>query len=88
MEDSLQNNWRVRVNPSKFFKDCLPQTLIGHRFARSSVKLIFEVPNLRKFLAVENPLKMMKNAFYSMLRSLFVLKIFKSLSWSCRKTAW
>ena len=36
-------------------------------------------------------LKMMKNDFYFILKALFVLKIFKLLSWifwSCRKTAW
>ena len=34
-----------------------------------------------KFLATENPLKVMKNAFYFTSRALFVLKIFKILSW-------
>ena len=34
-----------------------------------------------EFLASESPLKMMKNAFYFNLRALFVLKIFKFLSW-------
>ena len=32
---------------------------------------------LRQFLAIESPLKMMKNAFYSTSKALFVLKIFK-----------
>ena len=39
----------------------------------------------------KNPLKMMKNAFYFILKALFVLKIFKFLSWLFRhvgKTAW
>ena len=36
---------------------------------------------LRQFLANESPLKMMKNAFYFTLKVLFVLKIFKVLSW-------
>ena len=36
---------------------------------------------LRQFLAIESPLKMMKNAFYFTLKALFVLKIFKFLSW-------
>ena len=36
--------------------------------------------SLRQFLAIENPLKMIKNAFYFTLRALFVLKIFKFLS--------
>ena len=35
---------------------------------------------LRKFLLVESPLKMMKNAFYFSLKALFILKIFKFLS--------
>ena len=35
---------------------------------------------LRKFLATESPLKMMKNAFYFTSKTLFVLKIFKFLS--------
>ena len=36
----------------------------------------------------ESPLKMMKNAFYFILKALFVLKIFRLNFWSCRKTAW
>ena len=37
---------------------------------------------------IESPSKMMKNAFYFILKALFVLKLFKFLSrlfWSCRK---
>ena len=33
------------------------------------------------FLAIESLLKMMKNAFYFTVKALFVLKIFKCLSW-------
>ena len=33
------------------------------------------------FLTNENPLKLMKNAFYFTSKALFVLKIFKFLSW-------
>ena len=36
---------------------------------------------LRQFLAAESPLKMMKNAFYFTSKALFLLKIFKFLSW-------
>ena len=36
---------------------------------------------LRQFLATEGPLKMMKNVFHFTLKALFVLKIFKFLSW-------
>ena len=34
---------------------------------------------LREFLTIENPLKIMKNAFYFMLKALFVLEIFTFL---------
>ena len=40
---------------------------------------------------IESPLKMMKNAFYFILKTLFVLKILKILSWlfgHVGKTAW
>ena len=36
--------------------------------------------DLRQFLAIENPLKMIKNAFYFTSKALFVLKIFDFLS--------
>ena len=36
---------------------------------------------LRRSLETESTLKMMKNAFYLTLKALFVLKIFKFLSW-------
>ena len=39
------------------------------------------IPCLRQFLKNENPLKMMKNAFYFMLKTLFVLGIITFLSW-------
>ena len=39
------------------------------------------MPCLRQFLTNENPLKMMKNAFYFMLKALFVLGIIAFLSW-------
>ena len=37
--------------------------------------------DLRRFLATERPLKMMKNAFYFTSKAFSVLKIFKFLSW-------
>ena len=36
--------------------------------------------SLRKSLATETPLKIMKNTFYFTLKALFILKIFKFLS--------
>ena len=37
--------------------------------------------SLRQFLATESPLKITKNAFYFTLKALFILQIFKFLSW-------
>ena len=34
-----------------------------------------------KFLVTESPLKLMKSAFYFSSKALFVLKVFKFLSW-------
>ena len=36
---------------------------------------------LRQFFATESRLKMMENVFYYILKALFVIKIFKFLSW-------
>ena len=36
---------------------------------------------VRQFLAIESPLKIMKTAFYFNSKALFILKIFKFLSW-------
>ena len=47
---------------------------------------------LRQFLTTENPLKMMKNAFYFTSKALFVLKIFVFVfvltCWSCIEMIW
>ena len=44
---------------------------------RTTVKLFKgTLSGLRQFMAIESPLKMMKNAFYFTSKSLFVLRIF------------
>ena len=50
------------------------------------IELILEVEfspskNFNFFCFNESPLQMMKNAFYFILKALFVLNIFKFLSW-------
>ena len=45
------------------------------------IKIKGALSGLRQFLAIENPLKLMKNAFYFTSKALFDLKIFKLLSW-------
>ena len=39
------------------------------------------VSGMRQFLTTESPLKMMKNAFYFILKTFFALEIFSYLSW-------
>ena len=55
-------------------------TLPGAQKLTTSSAIILNLLNahsrLRQFLATENPLKMIKNAFHFMLKALFVLKIF------------
>ena len=57
--------------------------LCGWKFSlKWTIDILFKGPllGLRRFLATESPLKVMKNAFYFMLKVHFVLKIFKFLS--------
>ena len=48
---------------------------------KKELKLKGALSGLRQFWATESPLQTMKNAFYFTLKALFVLKIFKFLSW-------
>ena len=48
---------------------------------RRIVEVKGALSGLRQFWAIENPLKIIKNAFYFTSKALFVLKIFKFLSW-------
>ena len=48
-------------------------------------------PSQKCFVSFESPLKKMKNAFYFIIKTLFVLQIFKFLSWlfsNVEKIAW
>ena len=57
-----------------------PYTL-AQVFSCEFCKILKGIPSrLRKFLAAESTLKIIKNAFYFTSKALFVLKIFKFLS--------
>ena len=59
--------------------------------AKSWLKSDSHLPKKGVICFIESPLKMVKNAFYFILKALFVLKIFKFLSWlfsHVEKTAW
>ena len=57
--------------------------LFEMRWIKSGGTMFCEVAlsSLRRVLAYESPLKIMKSAFYFILKALFVLKIFEFLSW-------
>ena len=50
-------------------------------FNNKALKSGSQIPKKRVIYFIETPLKMLKNAFYFTLKALFVLKIFKFLSW-------
>ena len=50
------------------------------RCGKCSLEINGALSGLRQFLATENPLKIMKNAFYFTLKTLFVLRICNFLS--------
>ena len=64
---------------------CLYQPYLYSVFHRSFRILYFvfrgAISILRQFLAAESLLKMIKNSFYFASKAVFVLKIFKFLSW-------
>ena len=61
-------------------------------FKKISLKSDSPLPKMKSIICfIESPLKMMKNAFYFILKALFILKIFKFLSWlvgHVEETAW
>ena len=57
----------------------LPFLLEGQKELHEEIK--DAVSGLRKFLATESPFKMMRNAFCFTSKPLFLLKIFRFLSW-------
>ena len=52
----------------------------SHHYGFWLIAALGALLGLKQFLTAESPLKMMKNAFYFTLKTLFILKIFKFLS--------
>ena len=57
--------------------------MFSEQFLRGTENILFKgaLSGLRQLLATESPLKTTKNVVYFTLKALFVLKIFKFLSW-------
>ena len=58
-----------------------PSFIVVIRRRNQPLLFIGALSCLRQFMVTESSLKMMKNAFYFTLKTLFLLKIFKILSW-------
>ena len=71
----------------KLVLSCKTQTLIAHTGKPDNLVWCFKVPllGLRQILAAENLFKMMKSAFYFMLKTLFVFKFLSRLFAQARK---
>ena len=69
------NFWifRIRIGFYGNFQENPRKNILTH-FSKA-------LSGLRQFLAEESSLKIMKNAFYFTLKAVFVLKLFKLLSW-------
>ena len=60
----------------------LEKTFARRSFCGISMQIVKgTLSDLRHFLTTKNPLKLMENAFYFTWKALFILKIFKLLSW-------
>ena len=86
-------NFNYTTNQTFPILPCLPANAISRYDRNLSTLSLFQMllkktltlkdtfSGLRQFLVTESPLKMIINAFYFTSKALFVLKIFKSLSW-------
>ena len=86
---------KISVSPSfgtnvGFVKNLSPFYPVFWKFHAPALKVELS-PSKKNFFICFNLSKMMKNAFYFILKGLFVLKIFKFLYWlftHVEKTAW
>ena len=69
------------VNDTCWLEDIWPQDIKKAYTQFKKHKFRGALSGLEQSLAIEAFLKMMKNAFYFTLKTLFALKIFKFLSW-------
>ena len=66
---------QLRIKLPKYLTDSMSKTITMRSLRVSPSKKMCVI------CLIENPLKIMKNTFYFTLEALFVLKIFKFLSW-------
>ena len=80
----IENFKTVPVNPIKWWP--FKVFTKSHKSPLLIANIVKDlVSDLRQFLTTESPWKIMKNAFYFILKAIFVLKMFVLTVWSCGK---
>ena len=85
MRKMHQENYRIREKLKKTQKQTknsmcmLFSTKKVHHISSFGPCDVKTLSSLRQFLAIESPLKMMRNAFYFTLKAVFILEIFQFL---------
>ena len=78
------NFTKTKTYPPHFWKEngLKKLSLMPKQFLVSwKVQLKVALSGMRQFFVTEIPLKMKKNTFYFILKALFILKMFKFISW-------
>ena len=73
------NEWKANSNLFSVIRNQILTKIWKIEISYPNLIVKGALSDLRPFLAIESPLKMMKNAFYFTLKARFVLKIFKFL---------
>ena len=87
MKKMHQENYRIREKLKKTQKQTKNSMCMlfsakkVHRISSFGPCDVNTLSSLRQFLAIESPLKMMRNAFYFTLKAVFILEIFQFLFW-------
>ena len=74
------NEWKANSNLFSVIRNQILTKIWKIEISYPNLIVKGALSDLRPFLAIESPLKMMKNAFYFTLKARFFFKIFKFLS--------
>ena len=79
-DNDLELSQKVHIDQHISFVTSDFIIIVTHCRKKMNFSIKVALSDLRQFLASKSSLKMMKNAFYFILKAFFVLKIFKILS--------
>ena len=77
VKTELHFKYCIKTKVNKNYRMTIAEYI--HKSIKEMISVKGALSGLKQFLSNENPLKMMKNAFYFILKALFVLKIFEFL---------